>query len=254
MTDPVLTYPGAPASMVARWNYRRISLRMAQGEALPELTADLASLAAQTVTPDAPPPPGASRHARKWHEVRQDVAGLSELAALNALLIAHLRKRRAPRAAAPLFRRIWIEQSATLIGELPSRWLISSAITFGDHGATETERCLGRELNVLFSLMKLYEYERIIGGVDPTAARLKKAHPGPMPLDMPRFSLRSGGLDVNLLAPIWLRAEAEPVMGPLALALLGRLNADPANIFRRLTLMRARRSRARVPPHDPAQP
>lgn len=245
MTGQTVTYPDAPGSVIDRWEKRRQRLTFGPGESLPPRDADLAALAGQVVAAPPPLPPGSSPHARKWHDIRQDMAGQSELAALNALLIAHLRKRRAPRDTAPLFRRIWAEQAQTLIPALPARWLISSAITFGDHGMTEGERSLGREVNVLFSLIKLYEFERLQGGSDPTAARIKRAHPGPLPLQMEPFSLLTGGLDVNLLAPIWARAEAEPVIGPLVLALLDRLNAEPGVIFRRLATLRGRRA-ARV--------
>lgn len=242
MTADRLTYPDAPAGLIARWQKRRPRLAFGPGESLPRRDADLSVLAGQVVAPPAPLPPDSSPHARKWHDIRADLAGKSELAALNGILIAHLRKRRAPRDAAPLFRRIWAEQGASLLAELPGRWLISSAITFGDHGVTEDERALGREVNVLFSLVKLYEFERIQGGSDPAAARIKRAHPGPMPLQMEPFSLLTGGLDVNLLAPIWMRARAEPVMGPLICALLDRLNAEPGVIFRRLATLRRRRA------------
>jgi hypothetical protein len=245
MTEPALTYPDAPGSLIARWEKRRQRLTFGPDESLPPRDVDLAPLAGRVVAPPAPLPDGSSPHARKWHDIRQELAGRSELAALNAILIAHLRKRRAPRDAAPLFRRIWAEQAGALIAELSARWLISSAITFGDHGMTEGERSLGREVNVLFSLIKLYEFERLQGGSDPTGARMKRAHPGPLPLQMEPFSLLTGGLDVNLLAPIWARAEAEPVMGPLVLALLDRLNAEPGVIFRRLAALRGRRA-ARV--------
>lgn len=244
MTDAApLTYPGAPDSLISRWEKRRQRLAFGPDESLPPRDADLSALARQIVGPTPPLPPDSSPHARKWHDVRQELAGQSELAALNALLIAHLRKRRAPRDAAPLFRRIWAEQSGALIPALSGRWLISSAITFGDHGETEGERSLGREVNVLFSLIKLYEFERMQGGTDPAVARIKRPHPGPMPLQMEPFSLLQGGLDVNLLAPIWQRAQAEPVMGPLVLALLERLNAEPGIIFRRLSLLRGQRAR-----------
>ncbi|QYK39907.1 MAG: hypothetical protein KF887_10530 [Paracoccaceae bacterium] len=248
MTEPPsLTYPGAPASLIARWQSRRSRMALAEGEALPDPRCDLAAMAATPAAPPAPLPEGASMHARKAAEVRGALQGHSELAVLNGLLIAHLRKRRAPRGTAALFRRIWVEQGPALIAELPGRWLVSSAITFGDHGLTEGERSLGREVNVLFSLIKLYEHERLQGGLAPDAARMRNAHPGPLPLGMEPFSLLRGGLDINLLAPIWERAESEPVLGPLVVALMERLNADPGTIFRRLATLRERRRARRAP-------
>lgn len=239
------TYPDAPASLVARWQKRRARMTFGPGEGWPEPGDDLAPLRAVRVGTPGPLPAGASTHAAKFHALRAEMVGLSELAAWNGIAIAHLRKRRAPRGTAAFFRRLWTEEAGQLIAELPGRWLISSAITFADHGATEGERRLGAELNVLFSLMKLYEYERAQMGHDPAVAHIRRPHTGPLPLGMPPFALATGGLDVNLLAPIWARATAEPVLGPLALALLDRLNADPGNLFRRLATLRARRARKR---------
>ena len=124
--------------------------------------------------------------------------------------------------------------------ELPGRWLISSVITFGDHGETEAQRRIGLSLNMLFSLMKLYEFERAFSG-SPRMRRFRRA---PIPgIGACRWACRirppHGGLDVNVLAPIWKEAQKEPVVGPLACHLLHRLNADPSNLFRRIWLMRA---------------
>ncbi|HMO73617.1 MAG TPA: hypothetical protein PKC84_18600 [Paracoccaceae bacterium] len=238
-----MTYPDAPASLIGRWETRRRRLGLGADETFPPVDPDLAHLAGVPAAPPVALPGDASPHARKVAELRTVLAGHSELAVLNALAIAHLRKRHAPRGTAALFRRIWTEQAPHLIAELPGRWLISSAITFADHGASEGERRLGAELNVLFSLIKLYEFERAQMGFDPAAAHRRRPHPGPLPLGMPPFALAAGGLDINLLAPIWARAEAEPVLGPLACALLQRLNADPGNLFRRLSALRARRRR-----------
>lgn len=242
------SHDGAPAALIARWQERRAALSLGPGEGLPPLDCDLAALAAR---PADPPPTGGSGHARKQREVAADLPGGSALAMLHGLTVAHLRKRAYPDHAPALFNRIWAEQGAHLLDELPPRWLISAAITFGDHGMTEAQRSLGRELGMLFSLMKLYEYERQFSGTPPEVPfRLRDRVPAPLPLDMPGFSLLQGGLDVNLLAPVWARAETVPVLGPLACHLLAALNGDPCNLFRRLTLMReikARRAARRDP-------
>ena len=238
MSDP--TYPGAPDSLIETWNLRRRPLRGARGEALPPLDADLGALLLARVPEDEEPPPRpASAHALKRHEIRRELAGFTELAALNALLIAHLRKARRPRHAARLFRRIWTEEAEALLAELPPRWLISSVITFGDHGLNEDQRRVGLAMNVLFSLMKLYEFERLYSGLPPDRAfRTRRRSATALPLDMPSFSLLSGGLDINLLAQIWQMARDEPVAGRIACHLLGMLNDDPRTLFRRIGLMR----------------
>jgi hypothetical protein len=251
---PDLTYPGAPSALVKHWEKRRAPLALGADEVFPPQAPDWAALLAARLPDPLPPlPEGASPHARKRHEVAAEFPAGPELFVLHGLAIAHLRKRRAPKGTAAFFRRIWTETAGPLIAGLPARWLISAAITFGEHGVTEEERLLGRELGMLFSLMKLYEFERLFGGTLPDRPfRAGNRAKAPLPLGMEPFSLVDGGLDINLLAPLWLRAEAEPVLGPLARALLDQLNADPGNLFRRLSRMRARRAgRAAkgAPPH-----
>lgn len=245
--DPAPTYPDAPTGLYVQWNSRRKTMGLAQDEALPPPDADLAALKTRLVADPDPLPPRPSAHAIKWHEVRREFAGQPELLALNALLIAHLRKKRAPRGTAALFHRLWQEEGPWLTAHLTPRWLVSSAITFGDHGQTEAQRRIGLSMNILFSLLKLYEYERLFSarpGTDPFARRQPQDRR--LPLDLPGFSLKSGGLDVNLLAPIWRDTEKDPVAGPLAERLLVLLNEDSHGLFRRLSLMRQRRSRRRA--------
>lgn len=226
--------------MIAIWNKRREPLRAGRREGLPPLDTDLRALAMAVVPEGETLPLRASPHARKQFEVRRDLVGKSELAALNALLIAHLRKQSYPDHAPQLFRRIWTEEADHLLQELSSRWLISSAITFGDHGETEAQRRIGLAMNVLFSQMKLYEFERVHSGVP--ADQPFRPRPGVkqiLPMDLPGFALLSGGLDINLLAQIWSMALEEPIAGRLACHLLDKLNDDPRSLFRRISLMRA---------------
>lgn len=240
MSETEPTWPDAPAGLIATWNVRRRGLAFAPGEALPPLDVDLKALLAARVPEGEPLPRPASAHAVKRHEVRGELAGFTELAALNALLIAHLRKKRFPRHAPRLFRRIWAEEAEALLAELPARWLVSSVITFGDHGWNEGQRRVGLAMNVLFSTIKLYEFERLAAGLPADRPHpLRRLRGQTLPLDLPGFSLLSGGLDVNLLAQIWQMAEAEPVAGRIACRLLEQLNADPRGLFRRLKTMRA---------------
>jgi len=242
--DP--TYADAPESLIRQWSRRRGALTFAPGEALEPLDCDLVALAG-TVLPASPLPlpEGASRHAQKKNELEHDLAGKSALALLNGLLIAHMRKRRFPSHAPHLFHRVWTEHSSDLLAELSTRWLISSVITFGEAGTSEDERCLAREMGMLFSLMKLYEYERLYSGLPPEKPfALRNRVAADLPLDMPGFSLISGGLDINLLAPLWDRALRQPVLGPLACHLLEKLNMDNGTLFRRIGAMRnAKRAR-----------
>jgi hypothetical protein len=238
---PFVTYPEAPESLIDSWNSRRRRMALADGESLPPTDVPLGPLLATRIPADEPDPVGpVSLHGQKLHSIRKELTGKPELAALNAILIAHLRKQGYPKSAPILFRRIWTEFGAELAPELPGRWLISSVITFGDHGENEAQRRIGLGMNVLFSVMKLYEFERLFSGALPTEAFPIRSVGGKrLPLDMPKFSLMDGGLDINLLAQLWQEAEGEPVAGRLACYLLQRLNADDGNIFRRIALMRA---------------
>jgi hypothetical protein len=238
--DPDLTYPGAPDSVISAWQSRRGPVVYGRNESLPPLDVDLAALRAETVPLTEPDlPPRRSHYMRKLLQLRHELAGKSELAALNADLIVHLRRTSYPDHAPALFLRIWREEAAALMAELPSRWLISSIITFADHGETEAQRRIGQSLNILFSLMKLYEFERLFSGTpsdQPFAGTPPRG--SPLPMGMQRFGMTGGGLDRNLLAPIWQDAQADRVAGPLACHLLDRLNADPRTLFRRIRLMR----------------
>jgi hypothetical protein len=183
---------------------------------------------------------------RKRFEQAEQLAGQPILALLNAELIAHLRKRRYPDHAPALFRRIWSEEGAFLMDCLEPRWLISSLITFADFGDTEADRRIAQSLNILFSYMKLAEFERQFSGTSseapfPQGQRIKED----LPMGMPPFALMRGDLEANFLAPLWLDAKAAPGAGPLAMHLLDLLNKDPKTLFRRLSLMKQDRASAR---------
>ena len=233
------TYPGGWDAAIERYEARRAPLGFGPGEGLPPADADLARLLAATVADPGPMPDRASGFARKHHALAADLHGMPELALLHGVLISCLRKRAWPAQAPALFRRIWAEHPAPMLAVLPTRWLISAAITFADHGETASERHLGQSLKVLFSLLKLTEFERLYSGLAPDEPfRLNQKSRADLPMGIEPFSLRDGGLDINLLAPMVQAARGEPVLGPLALALLDRLNADPGTIFRRIALMR----------------
>lgn len=252
---PVETYPSAPESLIEIWSQRRRRLKLAADDWFPPPDLDVPSLLAVRIPDTIPPLDGShTLHARKLHQMRTELAGQPELAAVNAILIAHLRKQRFPAHAPALFRRIWAEAGPQLMTELPGRWLISSAITFGDHGETEAQRRVGVSINVLFSLMKLYEFERLHSGTDPaTPFPIRRVRRRRLPLDMPHFNLSDGGLDINLLAQIWGEAQKVPVVGPLACHLLQQLNQDSGNLFRRIGIMRATKHLSRMD-HGTAMP
>lgn len=236
------TWPDAPASLIALWEARRAPLD--GGAVLPPADCDLARLSETRLPPL--PPDAPARPRRKTLALDREFAGKPALFALHGLTIAHLRKRSFPAQAPALFRRMWTETAAPLLDGLSNRWLISAAATFADHGETEGERRLGAEVVLLFGLLKLYEFERLFAGVMPDEPHpLRRRRTTELPLGLEGFSLLSGGLDVNLLAPIWQRAQVEPVAGPVALRLLERMNGEAGTVFARLAAMRTAKIEAK---------
>ncbi|MEQ9693623.1 hypothetical protein [Shimia sp. SDUM112013] len=243
MTDKIQTFPGGRDALMQRYNVRREPF-VFDHDSLPPADIDLAPLTQRFVTEDATrkqpgEPRRASSFSRKRRAMAEEFIGKSELAFLNGLLISNLRKTSAPDAAAPLFLRLWEEQPDHLISQLDLRWQVSSIMTFADHGGTDVQRQVGQAMRMLFGLMKLYEFERQYSGFDPTvpfgfAKRSKAA----LPMEMDSYSLLHGGLDVNILAPVWNLAMTDPGIAPLANHLFEMLNHDPATLFRRLNRMK----------------
>ena len=237
------TYPGGLDALLGRYNSRRDPFDF-KSETFPPHDLDLTLLAHTKVTEEATRKPrnstqAGSAWANKRRAIAREFVGNSELAYLNAMLISNLRKSSAPGECAALFLRLWREQHAHLIDVLDLRWKVSSIMTFADHGETDVQRQVGQALRMMFGMMKLYEFERLYSGFDPQTpfgfARKKRV---PLPLEMEPFSLRSGGLDANLLAPVWELAMSDDGIAPLADHLMEELNRDPGTIFRRLRRMR----------------
>ncbi len=242
------TYPGGIHAVLSQMEGRRDGFSFAPGEALPCLDTDLVPLLAKTVTEPARDPAEndkvRSSYHRKRFALRQEFTGASEICFLNGLLIAHLRKRDFPVHAPALFHRLWAEQGGFLCSTLNARWLVSSVTTFGDHGQTAAQRSVGLALTVLFGTMKLYETERLYSGLPPDRAfALDAKVKAKLPVEMDAYSITAGGLDVNMIGRLWQEAGTDPVIAPLAQHLLDRLIHDDRTLFRRLMIMRQRKSR-----------
>lgn len=243
MSQDDLSYPGGLDALTERYNSRREPFDLDK-DSLPAADADLIPFTTTFVTEAATKkragePRRSSAFSRKRRDIAVEFVGKSELALLNALLISNLRKTSAPDDVATLFLRLWAEQHEHLIEQLDLRWQVSSIMTFADHGGTDVQRQVGQAMRMLFGVMKLYEFERQYSGMEPKVpfgfARRVKA---PMPMDMAQYSLQHGGLDINVIAPVWELAMTDPGIAPLANHLFETLNRDPATLFRRLKRMR----------------
>lgn len=188
-----------------------------------------------------PRPEGLTRTEKKRHMLLGELAGQSELAMLHGMLVSHLRKHSFPERAPALFLRLWDEEEAWLLKNLPTRWLISAVITFAEHGRSEADRNLAARMNMLFSLMKIYEAERAFSGRPPQEPfRIQDRNKSPLPMDMKDFSVLQGDLEANLLAPLWRDAAGASQIGNLTRHLLTVLNHDDGTVFRRFAKMRQR--------------
>lgn len=234
------TYPEGFDALKTRAELRRTPLTMEEGEDLPGLDIDLARLRTQVTV--AEPLRSDSLFAKKTRELQIEFEGQPELCWLNGFVIANLRKKDQPAHAVDLFQKIWTEQAEFLLRRLPLRWLVSSITTFGDKGVNEAQRSLGRSMTMLFGMIKLYEFERLYTGKRPTDAHstVSKINT-PLPLDIPSYSLKGGGLDVALLTRLWEDSSKDPVIEPLAKHLLHAINDDPGTVFRRLQIMSGER-------------
>lgn len=252
MSSDEHTYSDGLRALRDRYNTRREPFVFYK-ETLPPLDVDLQVLGQKIVPETATSwqegePVKGSSWATKRRAIAAEFVGNSQLAYLNAMLISNLRKLDAPKQAAPLFLRLWSEQHEHLIANLDLRWQVSSIMTFADHGSTDIQRQVGQALRMLFGVMKLYEFERRFSGLDPeTPFKLRGRSKAELPMQMESFALRTGGLDVNILAPVWELAMTDPGIAPLADHLMNELNRDPGTIFRRIKKMRDLRIKQKGP-------
>lgn len=247
MTKSSKTFPGGIAALLPQYQKRRALLTGDAGQDALPLDVDFKVLAAMPLPPqDLPRPDGLSRVAKKRHMLLGELTGHSELALLHGLLISHLRKHTYPEGAPTLFLRLWQEEEDWLLANLPTRWLISAVITFAEHGQTEADRNLAARMNMLFSLMKIYEAERCFSGKQPQEPfRVKDRNKTALPMGMKDFSVLQGDLEAHLLAPLWRDANHAPAIGNLVRHLLNILDADDGTVFRRFALMRNTAAKAR---------
>lgn len=234
------TYQGGYDALLKRIEGRTAPLEYAKGEALPALDEDLTPLRTQEAIP-VKPQNGSTFAVKRWRLMRE-FESQPEILALHGLVIANLRKDGFPEHTPALFQKLWAEHGEFFLRRLPLRWLVSAIMTFGDHGANESQRQTGRSLSLLFSMMKLYEFERLYSGKPPEMAfSTDHKYGADLPLGIPAYSLKGGGLDAAVLGRIWKEAGDDPVIEPLAKHLLEAINSDPGTLFRRLQVMSGER-------------
>ncbi len=242
-------YPGGIDAILDRMAVRRVPFDRAPREGLPPLDIDLAPLTTKSVKhPDNDPRearPFRSDFHRKRYALRREFIDAPELVFLNGFLISHLRKTSWPQDAPALFQRIWAEHGDFLIQHLDQRWLVSTIITFGDHGVTQTQRSLGLSMGVLFGMMKLYESERLFSGFQSNEPyKIGDRVPGPLPMQMDGFAVGNGDLDIHLIGRLWTESQKDDVIGPLARHLLSALMEERSGLFNRLADLRDQINRA----------
>lgn len=242
LSKPTLTFPDGIGSCATQYQKRRALLT---GPDLPPLDMDFHPLKDMPLpAQDLPRPEGLTRVAKKRHMLLGELQGHCELTLLHGLLVSHLRKHTYPETAPALFLRLWSEENAWLLENLPTRWLIAAVITFAECGQTEADRSLAGRMNILFSLMKIYEAERAFSGHPPQKPfKIKDRNKSPLPMGMKDFSVLGGDLEANLLVPLWRDAAYAPATGTLVRHLLDILNQDDGTVFRRFALMRDSASR-----------
>lgn len=161
--------------------------------------------------------------------------GKSRLAKLNALTISYLRRDTAHTdKARELFHRVWREHGILLVNELSTRWLISTLQTFLDHGQNEAQRMIGASGHFYANMMKIYEGERAIEGLEQDAIYhdLEPKTPNKF-RGLDRYHVGGTDLLLNTNALALDLAARDDVAGLVLVELLLRVK-DSGNVFTRM--------------------
>ncbi len=238
MKDDDAIYSGGIKSVLLSFDARRRPFD-APFDVLPTVDADLTALLKTPLAPPTEPMPRSTRRsiAFKRASLQKELAGKTELHLLHAMLIAILRRRRPPAEAALLFHRIWGELGHEFVKDLPTRWQISAATTFADHGQTADQRACGMGLSVLFDLIKLHDSERRFSGQPNSISFTRKRrmkNRDSLAFDLSPYSFKGGGLDRNMLSRLWKICERDPTIAPLGFHMLNQVMRDKRSIFARV--------------------
>lgn len=148
----------------------RVHEQLWQVDLLPDEDVDLHSLAVQTLPSDVEEPDCSRSDIYDQYQIlRYHLRGSSELAFLLTLTISYLRRDTTHTGKARrLFHRICRETSYYLLAELSTRWIISTLQTFIDHPENEAQKAIGCAGYFYGNMMKIYEGERLLSGLDPS--------------------------------------------------------------------------------------
>lgn len=161
--------------------------------------------------------------------------GKSKLAKLNALTISYLRRdTNHTKKAKHLFHRIWTEYGTLLVNELSTRWLISTLQTFLDHGLNDAQRMIGAGGYFYANMVKIYEGERSIEGLEQDAIHHNVSPQTPSKFSgLDRYNIGGTDLHLNTNAMALDLAMRDDVAGLVLQELLLRVSSS-ANVFTRM--------------------
>lgn len=241
MNEPDVTYEGGLDDLIHRSRLRKFTFEGTDDWLawLDQTLDDLEPLKAEVIVPTRLKFKDRTMNS-KVQRTAQELEGESGFLHAYAVLIATLRRDDPPKLAVDLFHRLWVEERDWFMANLSTRWLISSAVTFRDVGRTANLRLTGTVLALFFDMMKLYETERLFAPARPTVpfdnGPPKNAR---LPMEMDAFAIRDGDLERNMMVYVWsICRDSDPLINPIAMELMERMNKDPHTLFRRFRKMR----------------
>lgn len=241
-----LTYPAGYGGLLPS-RYKSTPYEGLADLLAPYAAMDMAQMWALPTEPPKVVPTRCVTAAEKQAELSATFAGQPRILMLHALCIAASRRNAPPDIAGRLFRRFWAQSPYELMDALDMRWKLSALQTFDVFGENEAQRKCARSMTVFFQMTKLYEYERLYSGFDPAKPFfLVRKVKSKMPFGLASYSMVKGDLDKNMLGQLWMDAEADPVLRPLACRLLNDVNAADEGLFRRLKRMKIRLKRQKA--------
>lgn len=203
---------------------------------LPEATADFEEMFFRTLPSDVVMP-DVTRSCIQNQSMILDYhfRGKSLLSKNLALCISYLRRdTNMSDDAKNIFHTILEKAGILLLNELSTRWLISVLQTFFDHGISEGQRIIGAGGYFYANLMKLYEGERALEGLDPWSIYASSTPAVESKFrGLDRFNLGGTDLNLNTNALLLEMSALDDTAGMFLVELLLRVQCS-ANVFTRL--------------------